>query len=72
MAGKEGEVRASLVKHYRLKVADLLIRWAYHIDPQRPAVQVQPGGGWLVKFGGVPLATIDPGLIGDSRPVVKR
>jgi hypothetical protein len=42
----------------RCRIADRLVKIAYRLDPQRPLVVVQQGGGWQIRVGQVPIANI--------------
>lgn len=51
----------------RKALADLLIRAAFKLDPNRPRVLRERGGGHVITFGSVPLARISAGMINDKR-----
>ena len=57
----------------KTRAADVLMRLAYKLDPLRPNVVTNIGGGYQIQFRGLPLANVSPGTAGlainDQRPV---
>ena len=65
-----------LVKSRRW-VADVLVRVAYRLDPQRPTVTTARHGGHTIAFGRTPLARVrfvdgkETPDVSDERPIFK-
>jgi hypothetical protein len=51
----------------RARLADILIRWAYCLDPHRANAVAMSDGTVQIRFAGVPLANVTPGQIRDLR-----
>lgn len=52
---------------YRRRLADLLVRAALRLDPDRPTLTSKSDGSWLVSIRGIGLAAVTPGNINDQR-----
>jgi len=61
------------IRGLKTLAADALMRLAYKLDPLRPNVVTNNGGGYQIRLRGLPLANISPGTAGpainDQRPV---